>query len=365
MDGKIERSFNVGILGENQDLNTLIGQVFGAPGMRSDLQFFNRLDTPLKQVFCAVTPIDYPDKIKPLLQTLMLTDIYVLVLDMNTGLNPTVGELLIGIDLFNQMFNKKTIITINNIEGNQWKLSNEINKLKKIIKTTSLDGCDILELKNKTDFEDLKKKAGNLGISLLDREKEPEVPTYTKLLIDHVFPVKGIGPVALAIIKKGILKRGEMLELVGNNTTPKKIIVKNIQKQDRNLDVAYKNDRVGIALKGVKPNEVNRDFILTSPNILKKESEIEAKVYINKFFNPKEGKITPGKEKQYYGLVDLRLSPLKFMDGDEILAGNSGNLKMKFDKPLFHDGTGLKGIVTELNKFENKNRIVGYFEQKI
>ncbi|MEJ2276291.1 MAG: hypothetical protein P8Y70_00870 [Candidatus Lokiarchaeota archaeon] len=261
MEEKTERSFNVGVLGENQELNTLIGQAFGAPGTKSDLQFFNRLDESLGYVFCAVMPVDYPEKIKPMLQTLTMTDIYVLVIDLNFGLNPVIGELLVAIDLFTRLYNKRLIITINNIKNNEWKLDDLKKKLKNILNTTNLHKIEVFEVENKDSLDLLKEKVVKLGINLLDQEEKEEINSYTKILIDHVFPVKGIGTVALGVVKAGVLKKGQLLELVGFNGGKKKIIIKNIQKQDRNFNIAYKNDRVGLALKGVAVNEISREII--------------------------------------------------------------------------------------------------------
>jgi len=364
MIDSFEKSFNVGIFGENPNLNQIIGQVFGAPGTRSDLQFFNRFDIPLGYIFCAITPIDYPNKIKALLQTLILTDIHILVIDLNIGLNSVVGELLIAIDQFNRVYKKRSLILIENIKNNEWKLVDLTNRLKKILNSTSLREIKIISLNGKEDYNILKREVIQLDLELSLSPRNKQNHSYTKILIDHVFPVKGIGTVALALIKHGILRKGELLEILAFNGSSKKVIIKNIQKQDRNFDIAYKNDRVGLALKGIKPNEINRNNILASPNIFKKEIDIIANVHINEFYKPKNGNISPGEQKQYFGLVDLSISPLKFLEGDIIEPGNMNSMKIQFDKPLYHDGSGLNGIITEFNKFENKNRIVGYFQQK-
>ena len=95
----------------------------------------------------------------------------------------------------------------------------------------------------------------------------------------------------------------------------------------------------------------------------KNEIKIEAKIYINPFYKPKSGIIKPGDGTQYHALSDLKISPIKLLSGDEIKPGNSGNVIMSLEKPLVHDGNGIKGIITELNRFENKLRIIGYFVQ--
>lgn len=109
MDDVKERNFLVGIFGDNYDLRNLIGQSLGSPGTKSDIQFYNRLDNNLGQVFCALTPIDYHEKIKPFLQTLNITNIYILVIDLESGLNPVIGEILVGMDTYNRLFQKKSV----------------------------------------------------------------------------------------------------------------------------------------------------------------------------------------------------------------------------------------------------------------
>ena len=365
MSEAIERNFIVGILGDNFDINNLIGQALGSPGTKSDILFYNRLDVSLNQVFCGLTPIDYPEKIKPLLQTLVISNIHILVIDLNAGLNASIGEILVGMDLFYQLFKTKALIVIAGINSKtEWRLPEMRKKLETILKSTSLNDTEIFELKIKEDYENLKKKIIDLGIELLEKEPNSFHEENTKILIDHVFPVKGIGTVILGIVKQGKVQSGQMLEIVGYEAAVKKVIIRSIQKHDRTFKVAYEGDRVGLALKGnISPHDVSRDNLLVSPGVFKQEHEIKAKVFINQFYAPKGGIIKPGDGVQYYGLVGLKLSPLKFIEGQELTPGKSGIVKILFDKTVVHDDEGLKGIITELNRFNNKLRIVGYFLQ--
>lgn len=363
MSGLVEQNFIIGILGENLEYNKLIGQAFGAPGTKSDIQFYNRLDAELNQIFCALTPLDYPEKIKPFLQTLLLTNIHLLVLDLDIGLNAVAGEIIVAMDLYHKLYGAKDLVIISGINSNnQWKLLSLMNKVKKILETTSLKGTEIFELNHKEDYLTLKKKVVKIGLT--SQELDKKTNGITKVLIDHAFPVKGIGTVILGIVKEGTINAGQMLELSGYNGPSKKVIVRSIQKHDRDFKTAIKGDRVGIALKGnISPEEISRDNILATQGLLKSEKEVKAEVFINQFFKPKNGKISPGDGIQYNALVDISSSPFKFKSGEEISPGNSGIVSLKFDKPLFHNSTGLKGIITDLNRFENKLRIVGYFTQ--
>ncbi|MHA1889174.1 MAG: hypothetical protein ACTSX0_14210, partial [Promethearchaeota archaeon] len=66
---KPELSLTIGLLGANHEITKLVGEALGSPGQRSDLQFYNRLDSSLNCVFTAVAPIGYPEKVKSLIQT--------------------------------------------------------------------------------------------------------------------------------------------------------------------------------------------------------------------------------------------------------------------------------------------------------
>jgi selenocysteine-specific translation elongation factor len=142
------------------------------------------------------------------------------------------------------------------------------------------------------------------------------------------------------------------------------VIIRSIQKHDRNFKEATEGDRVGIALKGnISPSEINRDNILATQGILKPNRKFKARVFLNQFYNPKEGKLIPGNGVQYYGIVDLKVSPFKITEGKELSPGESGIMSLEFDKSVYSDGMPVTGIITELNRFTGKLRIIGYFTQ--
>lgn len=360
-----ERNFIIGIFGDNFVEQNLIGQALGAPGAKSDIQFYDRLDNDLGHIFCALTPTDYPEKIKPFLQILNISNIHLLVIDLELGLNATIGEIIVGMDMFHHLFETKALVIISNINSKtEWKLNDTLKKIEAILNTTSLHETEIIEIKEKADYEKIKAKVVDLGLNLLETDNENAL--YTKVLIDHSFPVKGIGTVILGIVKKGITNANQMLELIGYEGPAKKVIIRNIQKQDRNFKTASIGERIGLALKGnITSKDISRDNILVTPGIFKAEKKIRAIVQINAFYKPKEKIIKPGESILFHAIVDLKTSPFKFTDGDELSPGKSGNVILSFEKTLFHDGTGLKGIITELGKFENKLRIVGWFSQII
>ena len=358
-----EQNFVVGILGDNFELRKLVGQAIGSPGTKSDIMFFNRLDLAHNHIFCALTPVEYPEKIKPFLQTLAISNIHVLVIDLNSKLSAIIGEILVGMELYHDLFQTECLIAIAGIDSkNEWALPDLKNKLQNILNTTNLKETKIIELRQKTDFELLKIQIIDLGSKLL-LNKIPN-GDYTKIMIDHAFPVKGIGTVILGIVDNGQVQVGQLVEIIGYEDMNKKVIIKSIQKHDRNFKNATTGDRVGLALKGnISADQISRDNQLTSQGAFFSEKHIKANVYVNQFYKPKGGSIKPNSGIQYFGLVDLKASPLKIISGDEIIPGKLGKVQIEFDKKLFHNGNGLNGILTEMNKFNGNLRIVGHFQQ--
>ena len=216
-----EKNFIVGIFGENFEYRNLIGQAFGSPEDKSDIMFYNRLDANMGHVFTVLASTDYPEKLKPFLQTLVITKIHLLVIDLDVGLNGAIGEILVGMDLFHQLFETRDLVVIANITPkSEWKLPEAKKKIESILKTTSIKGTEVFELKNKDDYDKLKKKVADLGLTI--PEEDVEKAPYAKVLIDHAFLVKGIGTVILGIVKKGTVNTGQMMELIGNNSPGKK-----------------------------------------------------------------------------------------------------------------------------------------------
>ena len=105
--------------------------------------------------------------------------------------------------------------------------------------------------------------------------------------------------------------------------------------------------------------------MLVTQNIFKEEKKIEADIFLSKFYKIPEGKLEPGTGKLYFSMAELKLTPTKIVSGDKIAPGNSGTAVLEFEKHLVHDGTGITGILFEMDVFKNKLRILGNFRQKI
>jgi len=81
----------------------------------------------------------------------------------------------------------------------------------------------------------------------------------TRVPIDHAFPVKGVGAVALGVVRGGPLRAHERLRLYPEE---REVEVRSVQVHDVDVTAAATGDRVGVALKGIEADELARGQVL-------------------------------------------------------------------------------------------------------
>jgi selenocysteine-specific translation elongation factor len=356
-----ERSITVGLLGANHEITKRIGEALGSPGQRSDLQYYNRLDTKIGLVFTGVAPIGYPDKIKTLIQACAQTQIHVMIIDAETGITAEIGEILVIMDIFTRCYNTHFIAVVGNVTTtNEWRIPDINKQLPTLLQKTALKDIEIVTLKKRADYDVLKEK---LNV-ITNRIPKPNISedVMSKVLLDHIFPVKGVGTVALGLVQKGQIEAGKMYDLM---PVQNKVILRSIQKFDRDFKTAEAGDRVGLSLKGIKSDKLDRNTIFCSMDSMKKSDKATIKLWVSSYYRPTSeiGKISAKDPKNYFAIVDLAISTIRITDGDDISPGQSGELLIKLDKELVHEKSGMRGILADFEPFQKKSRIVGYFEQ--
>ena len=95
--------------------------------------------------------------------------------------------------------------------------------------------------------------------AVLEGWNAPDLAGAPVAVIDHVFPVKGVGTVALGVVRQGTIRAHERHRLW---PTPKEVEVRSIQVHDVDRKDAGCGERVGLALKGVEADEVSRGMIV-------------------------------------------------------------------------------------------------------
>jgi selenocysteine-specific translation elongation factor len=109
--------------------------------------------------------------------------------------------------------------------------------------------------------------------ALVDGWTAPRVDGPVRVPIDHAFPVKGVGAVALGVVRQGTLRAHDKLRLW---PTPKIVEVRSVQVHDIDRKDAECGERVGVALRGVEADELERGHVLAPDGALVVESHLTA-----------------------------------------------------------------------------------------
>jgi len=180
--------------------------------------------------------------------------------------------------------------------------------------------------------------------------------------IEDVFSIKGRGTVATGRVEQGVVKVNEEVEIVGIRDT-RKSVVTGVEMFKKNLDQGQAGDNVGILLRGIERDDIERGQVLAKPGTITPHTEFDAEVYI--LTKEEGGRHTPffkGYKPQFYfrttdvtGEVELPADKEMVMPGDTI------TFKVKLLAPIAME-QGLRfaireggrtvgaGVVTKINK---------------
>lgn len=130
----------------------------------------------------------------------------------------------------------------------------------------------------------------------------PERDTEKKFLmaIEDVFSITGRGTVATGRIERGVIKVGESVEIVGINDT-KTTTVTGIEMFQKTLEEGFAGDNVGLLLRGVNREDIERGMVLAAPGSITPHINFESEVYV--LTKDEGGRHTPfftGYRPQFY-----------------------------------------------------------------
>ena len=118
--------------------------------------------------------------------------------------------------------------------------------------------------------------------------------------VEDVFSIKGRGTVPTGRVERGVIKPGDEVEIVGLKETKKTVAV-SLEMFHKTLAGAEPGDAVGVLLRGIDREEIERGQVLAAPGTIKPHTEAEAEVYILK--KEEGGRHTPffnGYKPQFY-----------------------------------------------------------------
>ena len=180
--------------------------------------------------------------------------------------------------------------------------------------------------------------------------------------VEDVFSIKGRGTVVTGRVERGSLKVNEEIEIIGIKPT-NKTVVTGLEMFRKTLDETQAGDNVGVLLRGVEKDDIERGQILAKPGSITPHTEFEAEVYI--LSKDEGGRHTPfftGYKPQFFIRTADVTGEVKLKDGVEmIMPGDNAKMDVKLIVPVaLEDGmrfairegghTVGAGVVTKVTK---------------
>ncbi len=170
----------------------------------------------------------------------------------------------------------------------------------------------------------------------------PERPVDLPFLmpVEDVFNIEGRGTVATGRVERGILKKMEEVEIVGIRDTAKTTAT-DIEMFRKLLDEARAGDNVGVLLRGVKKEDVERGQVIAKPGSIKPHKKFKAEVYV--LSKDEGGRHTPffsNYRPQFYFRTTDVTGSVKLPEGVEmVMPGDNVSIEVELGQPVAMEKT--------------------------
>lgn len=197
----------------------------------SDITIYGKKTEKLN--ITVIRPSRFPDKISSLTDSIPPCDIFIVDFSKRDS---NLGEVILACSLYND----REFVVIN---------SSDTDRDAKILKSMNINKITFF----KGDHVEMEKL-------LESRSSEEEFSSETRIIIDHFFKVKSVGTVILGFVISGSVEKHQTLNL---NDGKIKCTVRSIQMNDVDFERAGKGSRVGLALKNIEIDDLERGDILS------------------------------------------------------------------------------------------------------
>ncbi len=185
--------------------------------------------------------------------------------------------------------------------------------------------------------EEAKKAIIELMKAIDESIPTPERPLDKPFLmpIEDVFSIKGRGTVVTGRVARGVVKVNEEVEIVGLRDT-QKTIVTGVEMFRKTLDEGRAGDNIGILLRGIEKDQVERGQVIAKPGSITPHKEFEAEVYI--LTKEEGGRHTPfftGYRPQFYiGTTDVTGEVALPKGVEMVMPGDNAKATIKLIQPV-------------------------------
>jgi elongation factor Tu len=154
--------------------------------------------------------------------------------------------------------------------------------------------------------------------------------------VEDVFSIKGRGTVPTGRVERGVIKVGQEVEIVGLHHEPRKTVATGLEMFHKTLDEAEPGDAVGILLRGIDRDEIERGQVLAAPGSIKPHTYAEGQVYV--LTKEEGGRHTPffnGYKPQFYIRTSDVTGTIELPEGVEmVMPGDNITMKIKLIYPV-------------------------------
>ena len=207
-------------------------------------------------------------------------------------------------------------------------------EIRELLNEYEFPGDDIPIIRGSA-FQALQDPAGPWGDKILELFDaiesyipEPERDTDKPFLmpVEDVFSITGRGTVATGRVERGVVKVQDEVEIVGLTDEIRKVVVTGVEMFRKLLDQAEAGDNIGVLLRGVQRNEIERGQVLAKPGSITPHTKFKAQVYV--LSKEEGGRHTPffnNYRPQFYfrttdvtGVISLPEGTEMCMPGDNV-----------------------------------------------
>jgi elongation factor Tu len=189
---------------------------------------------------------------------------------------------------------------------------------------------------------------------------EPDRDTDKPFLmsIEDVFSITGRGTVVTGRIEQGVLKVNEEVEIVGIKPTQKSVAT-GIEMFRKLLDEGRAGDNVGVLLRGIGKDEVERGQVLAKPGSITPHTNFEAQVYVlTKEEGGRHNPFFPGYRPQFYFRTTDVTGSITLPEGTQmVMPGDNTEMTVELIAPIAMD-EGLRFAIREGGRTVGAGRVV-------
>jgi elongation factor Tu len=166
--------------------------------------------------------------------------------------------------------------------------------------------------------------------------------------VEDIFSISGRGTVVTGRIERGKVKIQEEIEIVGLRPEPFKRVVTGVEMFKKLLDEGVAGDNVGLLLRGVEKDEVERGQVIAKPGSITPHTNFKGEVYV--LSKEEGGRHTPffkGYRPQFYFRTTDVTGVAQLPEGTEmVMPGDNVNLTVELITPIAMD-KGLRFAIRE------------------